>query len=107
VNVCIQLRLVCSAGVSPAGVKSQAPRSLNSRVAGNQDSEAYRQVAPRGPRESSGRNESERRRGLEKSKARRPSPHIQGEGSMGSRNLTDTAASLRRGGSDGTMTRTR
>jgi hypothetical protein len=30
----------------------------------------------------------------------------EGEGSMGSRNLTDTAISLRRGGSDGTTTRT-
>ena len=29
----------------------------------------------------------------------------EGEGSMGSRTLTDTAISLRRGGSDGTMTR--
>ena len=30
----------------------------------------------------------------------------EGEGSMGSRILTDTATPLRRGGSDGTMTRT-
>ena len=30
----------------------------------------------------------------------------EGEGSMDSRNLTDAAGSLRRGGSDGTMTRT-
>jgi hypothetical protein len=30
----------------------------------------------------------------------------EGEGSMDGRNLTDAAVSLRRGGSDGTMTRT-
>jgi hypothetical protein len=30
----------------------------------------------------------------------------EGEGSMNRRNLTDTTISLRRGGSDGTMTRT-
>src|SRR5208337_3048930 len=37
--------------------KSQKPRSLDSRVAGNQDSEAYRQRLPWGGDESPGRNE--------------------------------------------------
>jgi len=36
--------------------KSQAPRSLDSRVAGNQDSEAYRQDLPWGEYELPGRN---------------------------------------------------
>src|SRR5208337_1048926 len=45
--------------------KSQEPRSLDSRVAGNQDSEAYRQHLPRGDDESPGRNDSERESGLE------------------------------------------
>ena len=45
--------------------KSQAPRSLDSRVAGNQDLEAYRQGLPRGDYESPGRNNSERASGLE------------------------------------------
>jgi hypothetical protein len=36
---------------------SQAPRSSDSRVAGNQDSEAYRQGLPWGDHESPGRNE--------------------------------------------------
>src|SRR6266571_4499200 len=45
--------------------KSQAPRSLDGRVAGNQDSEAHRQSLPRGDCESPGRNESERASGLE------------------------------------------
>ena len=45
--------------------KSQKPRSLDSRVAGNQDSEAYRQRLPRGDDEPPGRNESKRECGLE------------------------------------------
>ena len=45
--------------------KSQKPRSLDSRVAGNQDSEAYRQRLPREDDESPGRNDSERKSGLE------------------------------------------
>ena len=40
--------------------KSQALRSLDSRVTGNQDSEAYRRSLPWGDYESPGRNESER-----------------------------------------------
>ena len=87
------------------GQKSE-PRSLDSRVAGNQDSEAYRQAFPWGMRESSGRNKSERGCGLENEKLRGPSPQPKGEGSMGCRNLTDTASPPRRGGSDSTVTRT-
>ena len=45
--------------------KSQKPRSLDSRVAGNQDFEAYRQRLPRGDDEPPGRNESKRECGLE------------------------------------------
>src|SRR5271165_561692 len=45
--------------------KNQRPRSLDSRVAGNQDSEAYRQRLPWGGDESPGRNDSERKSGLE------------------------------------------
>src|SRR5271157_5098188 len=45
--------------------KSQRPRSLDGRVAGNQDSEAYRQHLPRGDDEPPGRNESKRECGLE------------------------------------------
>ena len=45
--------------------KSQAPRSLDSRVEGNQDSEVYRQGLPWGDHESLGRNESERKSSLE------------------------------------------
>ena len=54
------------------GQKSE-PRSLDSRVAGNQDSEAYRQSHRKGGCESPGRNESERRGGPESVKPRKPS----------------------------------
>ena len=46
------------------GQKSE-PRSLDSRVAGNQNSEAYRQRLPWGGDELPGRNNSERKSGLE------------------------------------------
>jgi len=46
--------------------KSQAPCSLDSGVAGNQNPEAYRQGLPWGDYESPGRNDSERKCGLEK-----------------------------------------
>ncbi len=85
--------------------KSQAPRSLDSRVAGNQDSEAYRQGLPGGDYESPGRNESERASGLENEWIRGPSLQLKGEGSMGCRNLTDAAPRSRRGGSDSTVAR--
>ena len=45
--------------------KNQRSRSWDSRVAGNQDPEAYRQRLPRGDDESPGRNNSERKSGLE------------------------------------------
>ena len=44
---------------------SQEPRSLDSRVAGNQDPEAYRQGLPWEDHEPPGRNDSERKSGLE------------------------------------------
>src|SRR5260370_33795653 len=80
--------------------KSQAPRSLDSRVAGNQDSEAYRQGLPGGDYESPGRNESERASGLENEGIRGPSLQLKGEGSMWGRNPTDAAPRSRRGGSE-------
>ena len=85
---------------------SQEPRSLDSRVAGNQDSKAYRQGLPWGDHESPGRNESERASGLENEWIRGPSLQLKGEGSMGCRNLTDAASRSRRGGSDSTVART-
>ena len=74
-------------------------------MAGNQDSEAYRQPFPWEMGESSGRNVNERGCGLESEEIRGPSLQPKGEGKMDSRKLTDTTISLRRGGSDGTMAR--
>ena len=96
--LCVQRRLACSARVQTCRGKNQEPRSLDSRVAGNQDPEAYRQDLPWGDYKSPGRNKSERGSGLEKSKIRGPSLQPEGEGSMGSRNLIDAATSPRRGG---------
>ena len=77
------------------GQRSGAPRSLDSRVAGSQNSEAYRQGLPWGIYKSPGRNDSERASGLESESIRGPSPQPKGEGSMGCRNLTDAAPSPR------------
>src|SRR5258707_13203980 len=85
---------------------SQEPRSWDSRVAGNQDSEAYRQGLPWVDYESPVRNESERASGLENEWIRGSSLQLKGEGSMGCRNLTDAASRSRRGGSDSTVGRT-
>ena len=54
-----------------------------------------------------GRNMSERRGSLENAKFRRPSVSCPREGSRERRSLADAATPLRRGGSDGTVTRTR
>ena len=85
--------------------KSQAPRSLDSRVASNQDSEAYRQGLL-GEITSHRAVTTVNANVASKSQIRGPSPLPKGEGSMGCRNLTDTAPSPRRGGSDSTVTRT-
>jgi len=53
VRRCVQVRLACSAGGSPAGVKVRA-RSLDSGGDGNRTFEAYRQDLPRGEHESPG-----------------------------------------------------
>jgi hypothetical protein len=54
--------------------KNQKPRSLDSKVEGDQDFEAYRQHHRKGGCESPGRSASERIRGLEREKIRGPSP---------------------------------
>src|SRR5262245_30118901 len=69
VRECVQLRLVCSAGGRPAGAKVRRPVV---RIAGwrdNQNPEAYRQGLPWGDYELPGRNDSERKCGLEKSRS--------------------------------------
>src|SRR5271157_2944022 len=91
--------------------KSQKPRSLDSRVAGNQDSEAYRQRLPWNV--SLGKTTSHRAvttvNAKVASKVRSPEGRVlnrRAKAAWGSRNLTDAAPSLRRGGSDSTVART-
>src|ERR1700693_5971386 len=86
--------------------KSQKPRSLDSRVAGNQDSEAYRQ---RLPGETTSHRAVTTVNAKVASKVRSPEGRVlnrRAKAAWGSRNLTDAAPSLRRGGSDSTVART-
>ena len=102
---CVQQRLVCSAGDSPAGVIVRSPVAW---IAGRRETEFLKpidKVSPGEICESSGHNASERASGLD-NVFRRPSPQPGGEGSMGGRKLIDTADPLRRGDSGSTMTRT-
>jgi hypothetical protein len=106
VRLCVQLRLACSAGDRPAGVEVRSPVAW---IAGWRETKTLKPIDGRllGGRAS--------HRAVMKmnvnvaSKVKRPEGRArnrEGEGSMGSRNLTDAAIPLRRGGSDGTMTRT-
>jgi hypothetical protein len=103
--LCVQVRLVCSAGVSPARVKIRNPVAW---MADRRETEYLKPIdkAIHGiVSESPGRNESERTGGPESENPRRSSPQPWGEGSMVSRKLIDAANSLRRGGSDSTVAR--
>ena len=91
----------------PAGATVRSPVV---RIAGWRETNILKpidEVSLGGDHESPGRNDSERGCGLENEWLRVPSPQPKGEGSMGCRNLTDTASPPRRGGSDSTVTRTR
>jgi hypothetical protein len=63
--LCVQRRLTHPVGVSPAGVKVKRPVAWMAACLGNWDAEAHRQHRPWGGGELPGRNESERRCGLE------------------------------------------
>jgi len=75
VRVCVQVRLVCSAGVSPAGVKTRSPVAW---MAGRRETKYLKPIdkAILGMvSKSPGRNESERTGGPESEKPQRPNPH--------------------------------
>src|SRR5258708_4925573 len=106
VRLCVQRRLACSAGVSPAGVEVRGPVAW---IAGWRETKTLKPI----DRHFFGECASHRAvtkvnvdvaSKMKSSEGR--ARNREGEGSMGSRNLTDTAIPLRRGGSDGTMTRT-
>ena len=75
VRMCVQLRLVCSAGVSPARVRIRSPVTW---MAGRRETEYLKPIdkaSVRDVSESPGRNESERTGGPESENPRRSSPH--------------------------------
>jgi hypothetical protein len=105
-RLCVQRRLACSAGDKPAGARVRSPvawiaerreieflKPIDNRLFGRRAS--HRAVMKMNVNVASKVKKSEGR-----------ARNREGEGSMDSRNLTDAAVSLRRGGSDGTMTRT-
>jgi len=106
VRLCVQRRLACSAGDSPAGVEVRSPVAW---IAGWRETKTLKPIdwCPRGGCAS---HRAVMKMNVEvASKVMRPEGRAcnrEGEGSMDSRTLTDTAIPLRRGGSDGTMTRT-
>jgi len=106
VRLCVQRRLACTAGDKPAGARVRSPvawiagrreteflKPIDARLLGGRAS--YRAVMKMNVDVASKVRISEGR-----------ARNREGEGSMGSRNLTDAAISVRRGGSDGTTTRT-
>ena len=75
VRLCVQVRLVCSAGVNPARVRIRSPVAW---MAGMRETDYLKPIDKavfRTVSESPGRNESERTGGLESENLRRPSPH--------------------------------
>src|SRR5580693_7664321 len=103
VRLCVQQRLACTAGDKPAGARV---RSLVAWIAERRETEFLKPIDDR----LLGRRASHRAvmkmnvdvaSKVKKSEGR--ARNREGEGSMDSRILTDTAVSLRRGGSDSTM----
>jgi hypothetical protein len=97
---------MCSAGASPAGVTARHPVAWMAGGRGTNLLKPIDEAVRRTVSESPGRNESERGCGLESAELRRPRVCQGPEGCRSRRSLADAAASLRRGGSDGTVTRT-
>ena len=106
VRLCVQRRLACSAGDKPAGARVSGPIAW---IAGRRETEFLKPIDGR----LLARRASHRavikmnvdvasKMKISEGRAR----NREGEGSMASRNLTDAVSPLRRGGSDGTMTRT-
>jgi hypothetical protein len=104
-SMCVQRRRWCSAGGSPAGVKARSPVAW---MAGGRVTEPLKPIDEairRMVSESPGHNVSERKGSPDTAKPRRPSVCGAREGRRIRRSLADAAGSLRRGGSDSTVTR--
>ncbi len=105
-SVCPE-RQTWSAGGSPAGARARRPVAW---MAGRRETEALKPIdkaIKRMVSESPGRNESERTGSLENDDIRRPSACWAREGGRVHRSLASAVGFLRRGGSDGTVTRAR
>src|SRR3984885_13907046 len=74
VRLRVQERWTHTAGIKPCRGRNQKPRSLDSKVEGDRDFEAYRQRHRKDGCESPGRSASERVCGLESEYIRGPSP---------------------------------
>jgi len=99
-------RLARSGGVSPP--KGRV-RTLVAGIAGRKETESLKPIDKAifgRVSKSSGRNESERKDGLERAKVQRPSLPRRGEGSRERRSLTGATSHSGGVSSDRTMTRT-
>jgi len=106
VRLCVQRRLACSAGDKPARARVRSPVAW---IAGRRATEFLKPINERLLRRRASHRAVMKMNVDVASKVRIPegrARNCEGEGSMDSRNLTDAAVSLRRGGSDSTMTRT-
>jgi len=106
VRLCVQERLMGSAGVRPVGVRIGRPVAGRAGWRVTKGSEAPRQPHPRDECKFSGRNESERMVAPKVSSPGGRARNREGQGCMARRRPIDTTS--RSGGvlSDGTMTRT-
>ena len=105
--MCVQRRLARSVGVSPIGARARRPVTW---IAGRREIEALKPIDKaivRMASESPGRNASERSGGPERTRPRRPSLHAERRRPHGPSQAGWRDGPLRRGGSDGTVTRTR
>jgi hypothetical protein len=75
VRVCVQLRLVCSAGVSPARERIRGPIAWMADMRETDYLKPIDKAIHRDVSESPGHNESERIGGPESENPQRPSPH--------------------------------
>src|SRR5215475_490596 len=106
VRLCVQERLVCSAGVRPAGVRIGNPVAGRAGPGETEGPEAPRQPHPREECKCSGRNGGEREVAPKGSSPGGRARNREGEGSTARRKPIDAAGCSGGVVSDGTSTRT-
>src|SRR5271166_2610101 len=106
VRVCVQRRLACSAGGRPAGVRVRSPVVW---IAGWRETKTLKPIDNISLGEMTSHRAVTTVNAKVASKVSSPegrAPIRRAKAAWGSRNLTEAAASLRRGGSDSTVART-